>query len=196
MIHNFRNQNNTVFSLRTLEEDDLEKAISLCNECVGENLYSEKELREAMEDKNHFFYLLVTEEEEIAGYIYYYLTDLKSISDYTKIDLVQFYDIYRDCAKAVGKIQSVGLKEEYRGSGVAVWMVRFALEELKTQYIEIAVCVCWKMGEVVPLKNTLCECGFQFWKDAKKIWYDNTELICPYCKGRCLCDAEVHYRIL
>ena len=98
--------------------------------------------------------------------------------------------------KKVGKIQSVGIKENYRGRDISVRMIEFALEELKNSIVEMIVGVCWKMGDNVPMKKTLWECGFVYLSEAKKIWYDDTELICPYCMGRCQCDAEVYYKIL
>ena len=60
----------------------------------------------------------------------------------------------------------------------------------------VAFIVCWKPGGVVPLGKALSECNFDFLAETKKVWYDDTELICPYCKGRCLCDAEVYYKLL
>lgn len=195
-MYQIRSQNDDIFFLRLLTEADLKETRILCDECVGENLYPWDVLVKAMEETEQFFYLLTTKEDEIIGYIYYYLTDVKSIADYAKINVELFYTVYQETSKAVGKIQSVGLKEKYRKSGLAAQMIGFVLKELKDQSVEMAVSVCWKMGEIVPLKKALRECGFCYLSDAEKIWYDDVELICPYCKGRCLCDAEVHYRIL
>lgn len=196
MRYDFRDKNNTLYSFQLLTNEDLEETLSLCNESVGENLYSGEELRKAIEDPKHFFYLLTTEEEEIAGYIYYYLTDLESIADYTKLDVELFYDIYPKREAEVAKIQSVAIRDKYRGSSISVKMIDFALERLKEIRMELVFGVCWKMGEYVPMKKTLCECGFIFFSEAEKIWYEDTELICPYCNGRCMCDAEVYYRYL
>ena len=196
MIYNFKDKNNTLFSFRLLTKEDLEETISLCNECVGENLYSKEDLRKAIEDSEHFFYLVTAGEKEIAGYIYYYLTDLKSIADYTKLNVKLFYDICSRKPAKVAKIQSVAVRDKYRGSNFSVSMIDFALGKLKEIRADIVFGVCWKMGEYVPMKKTLCECGFTYFSKAEKIWYEDTKLICPYCKGRCVCDAEVYYRYL
>jgi len=196
MIYDFRDKNSTLYSFRLLTKEDLEETLSICNECVGENLYSREELEKAIEDPRQFFYLLTAGEKEIAGYIYYYLTDMKSIADYTKLNVELFYDIYPKKAAEVAKIQSVAIRDKYRGSSISVTMIKFALDRLKDIRKELVFGVCWKMGEYVPMKKTLCECGFLYFSEAEKIWYDDTELICPYCKGRCLCDAEVYYRYL
>lgn len=196
MIYNLKDKNDTKYFWRQLSMEELEETILLCNECVGENLYSEKELRNAIEDPNHFFYLLFTEEKKIAGYIYFFLTDLKTIADYTKLKEELFYDLCQGKENRVGKIQSVAVREGNRGSNLSVDMIRFGLERLKEAQVPIVFGVCWKMGEFVPMKKTLCECGFHFFSEAKKIWFDDMKLICPYCKGRCHCDAEVYYRYL
>lgn len=84
----------------------------------------------------------------------------------------------------------------YRGIGLAAKMIQFVLLELKDKLIDAAFIVCWKPGGIVPLSKALSECHFKYLADAKRVWYDDTELICPYCKGRCLCDAEVYYKLL
>lgn len=196
MIYNLKDKNDIKYSLRLLSMEELEATISLCDECVGENLYSKEDLRKAIEDQNQFFYLLIAEDKKIVGYIYYYFTDLKSIADYTKLKEELYHDLYQGNVDTVGKIQSVAVRDGYRGSNLSVHLIEFGLERLKEAQIPIVFGVCWKMGEYVPMKKTLCECGFHFFSVAKKIWYDDTKLICPYCKGRCHCDAEVYYRYL
>lgn len=87
----------------------------------------------------------------------------------------------------MGKIQSVGIKREYRGNELAVEMMQFILKEMKKADIDITFIVCWKPGGIVPLGKTLAKCQFDYLTEAKKIWYDDMELICPHCKGRCRC---------
>jgi anaerobic selenocysteine-containing dehydrogenase len=70
------------------------------------------------------------------------------------------------------------------------------LKKLKEISIDVAFIVCWKPRGVVSLSKALWECTFDYLAEAKKVWYDDTELICPYCNGRCLCDAEVYYKLL
>ena len=56
--------------------------------------------------------------------------------------------------------------------------------------------ICWKPGKIVPAGKMLKECGFDDLTEAKNVWYDDKDLVCPYCKGRCRCDAEVFYKLL
>ena len=184
------------FTLHPLTEDEIDKARLLCDTCVGENLYSKDEIAAVLGDADRFFYLLKTETEKTVGYIYYYLTDLEYLAGYTKLDIAQYRAICADDCKKVGNIQSVGLLPAYRGSGLAARMIRHALNDLRAHRAEAAFVVCWKPDGTVPLGKVMLECRFSYLAEAKKVWYDDTELICPYCKGRCLCDAEVYYQLL
>lgn len=195
MMHKFTLENGAVFRLQPLRIEDVEEVRLLCDECVGKNLYSADEIANTLDAPDKFFYLLKNEDGETVGYIYYYLADQEYIAKYSKLDLTLFRDVYAPEHKKIGKIQAVGLKAEYRGSGLAAQMIRFILDELKAILIEAAFIVCWKPDGIVPLGKALGECGFRFLSEAKKVWYDNDELICPYCNGRCLCDAEVYYKL-
>ena len=70
------------FYLKELQEEDLDMAVTLCDRCVGVNLYPRKELASAIQRKNHFFYLLLTSDGEAAGYIYFFTTENRNIPNY------------------------------------------------------------------------------------------------------------------
>lgn len=195
-MYTFTLENGMAFFLRPLKKEEIDEALLLCDECVGRNLYSTDEIAAALNARDRFFYLLKNEKDETAGYIYYYLTDEEYIAKYSGLDAALFREVYPDVHKKVGKIQSVGIRAEHRGIGLAAQMMRFILNELKAVSIDIAFIVCWKPGGIVPLAKALGECGFRFLAEAEKVWYNDTELICPYCKGRCLCDAEVYFKLL
>ena len=196
MKYTFNLENKGVFYLKPLSEEEVNEARLLCDECVGENLYGAEEIASAVGAADRFFYFLKSEAGDPVGYIYYYLTDPEDIAKYAKLDAELFRKVYSRTDKKVGKIQSVGLKEEYRGIGLAAQMVNFILEKLKEISIDVTFIVCWKPGGILPLGKALSECKFDYLAEAKKVWYDDTELICPICHGRCLCDAEVYYKRL
>ena len=196
MKHMFTLSDGTAFRLQTLGADDVADVSRLCDECVGDNLYSEAEIAGTIDAPDKSFYVLKNENDEIVGYIYYYLTDVGNIAQEAKLDCALFRDVYSAEHRTVGKIQAVGLKAECRRSGLAAKMIRFVLDELKENSIEAVFVVCWKPGGVLPLGRAIEECGFRFLSEAKKVWYDHDELFCHYCNGRCLCDAEVYYKLL
>ena len=166
------------FCLYSLEKEDIEETLQLMDRCVGENLYQKEELEQAIGSSERAFLLLRTAEGELAGYIYYYLTNEKQIAEDTRLTEQKIQQVcQQDTLAPVGKIQSVGIKEGFRRQGLAVWLI-----------------ICWNAGGKVPLERALQECKFVHLFSAKMIWYNKKELYCPYCKGRCKCDAEVYFK--
>ena len=94
----------------------------------------------------------------------------------------------------VGKLQSVGIKEAFRRQGLAVLMMEYALAQFAGKGVENVFIICWNAGGKVPLEKALQKCQFVHLSSAKQIWYDKKDLFCPYCKGRCKCDAEVYFK--
>lgn len=185
-----------LFSLEPLKAEEIEEARRLCDACVGTNLYTEAELASAVAAEDRAFYLVKSEAGEIVGYVYYCLASLEELAKYTKLELSLFRSLCSDPERKVGKYQSIGIRPEYRGIGLSARMVSSVLKMMKDAGAEIAFGVCWKPVGVLPLAGVMSECRFTFLAEAKKVWYDDPDLICPYCKGRCTCDAEVYYKKL
>lgn len=188
------------FYLCPLEKEDIEEVLLLCDRCVGKNLYQKEELAQTIGSKERWFLLLKTAEGELAGYIYYYITNAGQIAEDSRISIEK---IRQACGQTlepvgklqpVGKIQSVGVKEAFRGQGLAVHMVQYAMNQFSEKGIREVFIICWNAGGRVPLAKTLQKCRFIHLSSAKKIWYDKEDLFCPYCKGRCKCDAEVYFK--
>ena len=188
------------FYLCPLEKEDIEEVLLLCDRCVGKNLYQKEELAQTIGSKERWFLLLKTAEGELAGYIYYYITNAGQIAEDSRISIEK---IRQACGQTlepvgklqpVGKIQSVGVKEAFRGQGLAVHMVQYVMNQFSEKGIGEVFIICWNAGGRVPLAKTLQKCRFIHLSSAKKIWYDKEDLFCPYCKGRCKCDAEVYFK--
>ena len=116
------------FCLYSLEKEDIEETLQLMDRCVGENLYQKEELEQAIGSSERAFLLLRTAEGELAGYIYYYLTNEKQIAEDTRLTEQKIQRVcQQDTLAPVGKIQSVGIKEAFRRQGLAVWLMKYAL---------------------------------------------------------------------
>ena len=183
------------FCLCSLEKEDIEETLQLMDRCVGENLYQKEELEQAIGSSERAFLLLRTAEGELAGYIYYYLTNEKQIAEDTRLTEQKIQQVcQQDTLAPVGKIQSVVIKEAFRRQGLAVWLMKYALRQFAEKGIGEVFIICWNAGGKVPLERALQECRFVHLFSAKMIWYNKKELYCPYCKGRCKCDAEVYFK--
>lgn len=106
MKYIFTLENNAAFYLKPLIDEEIEEARLLCDECVGENLYSKEEIAATIGSMDRFFYLLKSEKGETVGYIYYYLTEVENIAKYSKLDIELFRTVYSSKNKKVGKILS------------------------------------------------------------------------------------------
>lgn len=182
-------------TMRPLAREDIPSTLALCDSCVGKNLYTYEELSFAIDARDRFFYLFTTPDGETAGYIYFYLTTVEGLASYAKLSQRVLLSVSQ-ATGSVGKIQSVGVKDSFRRCGLARKMVDAALAVLSSLAVSTVFVVCWKPGQTVPLQRTMEECRFIHLTTAKKIWYDDPDLICPYCSGRCQCDAEVYYKTL
>ncbi|MGN0405383.1 MAG: hypothetical protein ACI4F1_09185 [Bariatricus sp.] len=184
------------FYLKKLQEEYLDTAVALCDRCVGVNLYPKKELASAIRRNDHFFYLLFAPDGKAAGYIYYYTTTVKELSARARLPEEQIAKVCANREGVIGNIQSIGVEDAYRGNGLSVSLLEFSLKNLAALMADTAFIVCWKIGERVPLRASLEKLDFCYLSDAHKVWYDVPNLICPYCEGRCKCDAAVYYKPL
>ena len=180
------------FSLRRAESGDICEIKKICDECVGEGLYTEEELGSALKSETVFLYVLQSG-GKIRGYVYFMVTSPAEILSYTKID-AHLLEKAADMRSAVGKIQSVAVVGDCRGRGLSVDMINFALSLLEKMGIGTVFIACWKRGNYVPLGRSVEKCGFSILSETGEIWYDNERLKCPYCGGRCRCHAELYYK--
>lgn len=183
------------FVFRELTFENVDRALELCEKCVGENLYTKTDLITAITSPDRFYYL-VFDGDNIAGYIYFLLTDIEKIESDVKYHHGRLSALCQDDNAIVGRIQSVGVDENYRGRGLSSQMIEFSLGILSRQDVDICFVVCWKIDDHVPLEPSVRTSGFVFFDLAYRIWYDNEKLFCEYCCGRCKCDAAVYYKLL
>lgn len=179
-----------------LKTEDVHTAKGLCDECVGKDLYSEEEIRNSIDARQSFFYLLKDKDGEAVGYIYFHTTGVQQIAEDGKLDMCLLRSVCPVGTVTAGKIQSIGLKDHYRRSGYGKYMIDFAVRKFKELNLQSVFIICWKKGNDVPLGNTLNQCRFHFLSTTKMVWFDHPRLYCPYCRGRCRCDAQVYYKIL
>lgn len=179
-----------------LKAEDIRTAKCLCDECVGKDMHSQEDIGNCIDSAQRFFYLLKEKNGKAVGYLYFYVTDVQQIAEDGKLDVRSLCSGCPVGAGAVGKIQSIGLKEHYRKNGYGKYMMDFAVQKFRELNVNSVFIICWKKGDEVPLGNTLIQCHFHFLSTAKMVWYDHPRLYCPYCGGRCRCDAQIYYKIL
>ncbi len=182
--------------LLRLSEEYITEAAQMCDRCVGKNLYTKDYLASILREPAHYFYLLISDKGVIAGYMYFIMMDREELAGISKLDTTQLDRLCKENGKVIGNLRSIGLNEPFRNKGLSIELIRFSLEQLASLGAHVAVSLCWKPGAEVPMRQTMLSCGLEYLTDAHRVWYDVEDLECPYCSGRCECDAEVYYKRL
>lgn len=124
-IKNIVTEDGARYTLCPLKKENVEEIIALCNASVGENMYTREELAEAVDSSNRFFYLAVAEDGNIAGYMYFYLEQFQKLPAFGKLSSTVLTGAGLLKEQTVGNLQSIGVKPEYRGTGLALHLMRF-----------------------------------------------------------------------
>lgn len=184
-------------SFQPLTPDYLDAAAELCDHCVGKNLYPKSYLASVLNQPDHYFDLLVTPEGVAVGYFYFYLTDLAEMAAQAKLPKDRLSVVSGKADPVIANLRSIGIAENFRSHRLSEALLCLALERLQTvARADAAVGICWKAGGHVPMDQILRSLDFHYLTDAHRVWYDNEALVCPYCQGRCVCDAAIYYKTL
>lgn len=184
-------------TLTSLTQELLEQTIKLCDKCVGENLYTLSEFAEVMESRDKKIFLLVTPKGKVAAYIYFKLADITEAEGLSRQSLQDFNEKVFKKNSVFGILQSIGVCEEYRNYGLSERLSEIYMKWLlENTDADIAFGVFWKPNGKAPMESVLKKFGFSYLTDSKNLWYDNENLVCPVCNGRCRCDAAIYYKLL
>ena len=182
--------------LQRLSEGYVTEAAGMCDRCVGKNLYTADYLASILRDPAHFFYLLFSDEDELVGYMYFIMMNREELASISKLEEAQLSRLCSGNDEKIGNLRSIGVAEPFRSNGLSIKLIQFSLAQLASLGANVAVGICWKHGDEVPMRRTMLSCGFRYLTDAHRVWYDVEDLECPYCSGRCECDAQVYYKEL
>lgn len=179
-------------NISILKKEQIDEVMALIDDCVGKNLYRQEDILECVTRSDKWFYVITDSAGKIVGYIYFMIDTIDKLSSYIH-EPIDFVSERIDAEKKLGRIQSVGVMDIYRSHGLSNTLIDNALRVFRENQVANATITCWKIGEDIPLLNTLEHFDFEYLCDAHNVWYDNDKLICPYCVGRCRCEAAVYY---
>lgn len=186
--------NNIAFTIEPMKLEDVDEILALCDYCVGKNMYSRKELEEAIERPGYYFFILRSPSGKVAGYNYFFLSDLQEMSEFTKRPISHLARMSTQKEPIIADIRSLGIAEEYRHRGLAVAFMGWELEFLKKETpAHVAMGAFWKPKGKYAMEWSLKALPFRYLEDAPLVWYNTPGLYCPVCKGRCQCDATIYY---
>ena len=187
----------TAFAVSPLRHEDITEALALCDACVGANMYPRSVLEEAVDRPGRYFFLLRSPEGELAGYFYFFLTDLDEMAAFSKVSKDHLARMTEEPEPVLVNLRSLGIARPYRSCGLALAFMRWGLDFLARETPgQVAMGVFWKPNGTLPMVRSLETFSFLFLEDAHLVWYDTPGLVCPYCQGKCHCDAAVYYKPL
>lgn len=184
------------FELKLLEFDEAAEAKKLTDFCVGTDMYSVEDFETVYYDSDSWFYFLKSESGETAGYIYFILSDIKYIENYTGISAEYYEGVFGMEKPVIGDLRSGGVLPAFRKMKHSLLMYGFAIDELEKKGAEVLTGICWEYDGKIPIAPTLEHHGLKYLTMAFRPWYNHLKLICPVCKGRCVCNAAVYYKII
>lgn len=184
------------FRFAPLTPEYVEAASRLCDCTVGENLYPKEYLSSILEKSGYFFSLLLTPQNEIAGYIHFFLTNLEEMAAFAKLPIETLSVISQRETPVVGNLQSIAVAPEYEHMGLSGRLVEHYLEILQQEGADLAFGIFWKPNGIVSMGKTLENGGFVPLCDVYDVWADAKDLHCPYCKGACHCMGTIYFQSL
>lgn len=183
-----------VFSISPMKPDEIDDVLALCDYCVGANMYSRKVLEDAIDRPGYYFFVLHSPEGEMAGYNYFFLSNLEEMSEFTKRPVDHLARMSSAEEPVIADIRSLGIAENFRHRGLALAFMGWELEFLKKETsAHVAMGAFWKPNGKYAMEWSLKAFPFQYLEEAPLVWYDTPDLYCPVCKGRCRCDATIYY---
>ena len=133
----------------------------------------------------------------LCGYVYFQKTSQNEMADFLKIDQAVLKKLMGSEKNTLVNFRSIGIEPKMRNKGLSEILFSFAIEYsqkiLKADYMLGAF---WKKYDEIPMESNLRKFKFEHLLTVKNMWYENEKLICPVCKGRCTCSAEIYIKEL
>lgn len=177
------------FTLEALTEETVPQALLLCNQYVGEGLYSAAFLKGIVGSPQHHF-CLVYHRGEAVGYFYCLWIECPEEQPELAVGAVKpLFETYR----RLGVCRSIGIGNAFRGSGLSDALLRGFSRLLFSEGCELILCPAWVRGEFVPARRLIEACGFHCFCRLHRPWESLTSLKCPHCHAlHCVCDAVLY----
>lgn len=166
------------------------RILKLCDELLGEGLYSEERLRTICQSKSHYFYIIV-KEKSLMGIFYCYADRFGNVPFASDIT-VPF--LPEDARVGVG--QSIALKKEVRRQGVSEGLLNYGTQLLfEKEQAEAVLIPAWMKGDKIPAKPHLEKCSYELLQIVEKPWASCETLKCPFCGTvPCSCDGAIYMK--
>lgn len=168
----------------------IENVLKICDELLGEGLYSRKRMDDICQKEHHYFYT-ISKEEVVVGIFYCYAEQFGSISFFQNMGLSMIAPDMR-----IGVAKSIALAPDMRNKGFSEKLLKECSEFLfEKEKVEAILIPAWMKNGKIPAENHLVKCSYEFLKDVEHPWAIYQDLKCPVCKKKpCMCDGAIYIR--
>ncbi len=181
------------YTLSPLEYDDLDSAVKMFDECVGDGLYTRQDLVDMLEKPLHYVYILRDTGGVEAGYLCFTVSDAEEIAKEIKIGTDKLTSLAGKSNPTVMRFRSMGMMPDYRRRHLATSLTHHFINIFNMLGCDLLVGAFWKIGDTYPMYRIIKSFDFRFGGIIEHPWSDVETLYCPVCHGRCMCDAGLFY---
>jgi GNAT superfamily N-acetyltransferase len=186
----------SIIKITSKDKALFKKALSLLNQVLGENLYTEESLQKKSDGEDELL-LVYFDDGEMAGV---------AMAGRLREDGINRYSPFGEAALellrtgTIGVLRNSAVKPDSRGKGIGTSLLDERLEWLKQIGCDHAVGLTWLHGKTTQSDQLYRAAGFEqigpvvseFFKSMSEI----TGLHCPYCGFPCLCSASMFVKKL
>lgn len=168
----------------------IDKVLQICDELLGEGLYSRERMEDICQKEHHYFYT-ISKDDQVVGIFYCYAERFDSISFFQNMGLSMISSDMR-----IGVANSIALMPDIRNTGISERILKECSEFLfEKEAVEAILIPAWMKKGKIPAGNHLEKCSYQFLKAVEHPWAVYKDLKCPVCKKiPCMCNGAIYMR--
>lgn len=187
-----------MIAYRKARVGDEKRIKEVMDEGIGENFYSENQIKEFIENEHESVIMVGVDELDVPhGFIYSFVAPLKEALSILGIpkDHTLFSDMDED--EMVGVMKTTSTDKAHRKDGICVHLVENTAVYMKEKKVkQVIVSALRRPDGYVVTEGLLDATGYRPVMELKRPW-NKIDCFCPHCKKQyCECDSVVYIREL
>jgi len=180
-----------------LKEEDIEQVLKISDKFIGENFQTYDSLKNYLLDSQKVIEVYRVNDEIIGFVKGKVIKKSKLKNKLLKTDTS--IDLELKDEGNMGLVETICVKEEYRGTQVAKELADELIHSLnKLEHIDVLYTALWKKGEKANAKRLFENLGFKYVTEIPDYWYNDSiekNYTCPKCgKPPCKCSM-IFYKL-
>ena len=145
-----------------------------------------------IESNEYFCSIALDDDDKVCCVSYGYLLDLNGAANELRCSANEVASYFPGVTKFASHV-GMATRPDMQGQGIAKEMVKLH-KKLAFPYADIIFNIVWnRKGAEKSIVAVIKHFGAEFLKTIPLYWYDEPDLYCTVCKGRCVCDCDIYY---